>query len=56
MFYHNKNLFTHHTKWVQGCNVGRWKYTERKNDLALNQKSIKIKFCENGVNSDLKMI
>ena len=27
----------------------------RKNDLALNQKSIKIKFCENGVNSDLKM-
>ena len=31
-------------------------YTERKNDLAFNQKSIKIKFCENGVNSDLKMI
>ena len=27
-----------------------------QNDLALNQKSIKIKFCKNRVNSDLKMI
>ena len=41
---------------LQNKSKGLTTYTERKNDLALNQKSIKIKFCENGVNSDLKMI
>ena len=40
-------LFTN----VLSCDTQR-----EKNDLALNQKLIKIKCCENGVNSDLKMI